>query len=360
MQPALTPALFGLENSNRDFTKKEFWGKNQFNNAFPAALACYMHSQNLEAVYLWLDSNLMVIQKTLAITTLLGLTPLSSGLYFNFEAVFTPYAPLSIGLLPRADLVTQDISQQGNPCLKGLEVKLTALPDEQTFNTSDESLYGCEIVTRPDTIVYLALSIATNFSSNIEQAQLFNLLDPICGLVKDWTDPQEVFPLLTPIIKLLNDVLLIKPNQQKPLVIQPIWKTIGKTSILAEYCFDLFVWSDAAFTRLFVDAALRDRKEITRFSRTVFWLVRMLYDYAKNGKFNQKLILDKMTFNTKNDKAFALGGRGTNKYMRGNNLTQPRLAKEVVKEIILGKGQGFLSPERRLDAAILSTPGLFL
>jgi HindVP restriction endonuclease len=256
MQPALTPALFGLENSNRDFTKKEFWGKNQFNNAFPAALACYMHSQNLEAVYLWLDSNLMVIQKTLAITTLLGLTPLSSGLYFNFEAVFTPYAPLSIGLLPRADLVTQDISQQGNPCLKGLEVKLTALPDEQTFNTSDESLYGCEIVTRPDTIVYLALSIATNFSSNIEQAQLFNLLDPICGLVKDWTDPQEVFPLLTPIIKLLNDVLLIKPNQQKPLVIQPIWKTIGKTSILAEYCFDLFVWSDAAFTRLFVDAAL--------------------------------------------------------------------------------------------------------
>jgi HindVP restriction endonuclease len=86
----------------------------------------------------------------------------------------------------------------------------------------------------------------------------------------------------------------------------------------------------------------------------------MLYDYAKNGKFNQKLILDKMTFNTKNDKAFALGGRGTNKYMRGNNLTQPRLAKEVVKEIILGKGQGFLSPERRLDAAILSTPGLFL
>jgi HindVP restriction endonuclease len=360
MQPMVEPALFGLQNSNRDFTKKEYWGKNQFNNAFPAALACYMYSQNLEAVYLWLDSNLLVIQKTLPLATLLGMPPMSTGLYFNFEAVFTPYAPLIIGSLPRADLVTQDISQQGNPCLKGLEVKLTALPDEQTFKASDESFYGCEIVTRPDTIVYLALSIANKFSSSIEQTQLFNLIDPVCGAIKDWTDPQEVFPLLTPIIKLLNDVLLSKPNQQNPLVIQPIWKTIGKSSVLADYCFDLFVWSDAAFTRLFVDAALRERKEITRFARTTFWLVRMLYDYAKNGKFNQRQILDKMTFNTKNDKAFALGGRGTNKYMRGNNLTQPRLAKEAVKEIILGNGQDFLSPERRLDAAILSTPGLFL
>jgi HindVP restriction endonuclease len=40
-------------------------------------------------------------------------------------------------------------------------------------------------------------------------------------------------------------------------------------------------------------------------------------------------------------------------------LTIPRVNKNAIKEIILGGGQSYLSPERRLDAAILNTPGLF-
>jgi len=31
--------LFGLNNSNRDFSKAESWGKNQFNSSFPATLS---------------------------------------------------------------------------------------------------------------------------------------------------------------------------------------------------------------------------------------------------------------------------------------------------------------------------------
>ncbi|RKZ70412.1 MAG: HindVP family restriction endonuclease, partial [Candidatus Parabeggiatoa sp. nov. 1] len=36
------PRLFGIKHSNRDFSNKESWGKNQFNSSFPVALACYM------------------------------------------------------------------------------------------------------------------------------------------------------------------------------------------------------------------------------------------------------------------------------------------------------------------------------
>ncbi len=49
----------------------------------------------------------------------------------------------------------------------------------------------------------------------------------------------------------------------------------------------------------------------------------------------------------------------TNTYMSCPELTTPRIHKDAIKEIILGGGQNFLSPERRLDAAILNTPGLF-
>jgi site-specific DNA-cytosine methylase len=47
------PGLFGIRYSNRDFTQKNSWGKNQFNSSFPAALACYMSSKQLKANYIY-------------------------------------------------------------------------------------------------------------------------------------------------------------------------------------------------------------------------------------------------------------------------------------------------------------------
>ena len=37
----------------------------------------------------------------------------------------------------------------------------------------------------------------------------------------------------------------------------------------------------------------------------------------------------------------------------------PRVKKNEIKNIILGGGEKLLSPERRFDAAVLGTPGLF-
>lgn len=51
-QNTVQPGLLGLAKSNRDFSQANSWGKNQFNNC----LACYMHSQGLQLVYLTLDT----------------------------------------------------------------------------------------------------------------------------------------------------------------------------------------------------------------------------------------------------------------------------------------------------------------
>lgn len=40
--------LFGLLHSNRDFSQRESWGKNQFNNSFPIALSCYMYHKGIK------------------------------------------------------------------------------------------------------------------------------------------------------------------------------------------------------------------------------------------------------------------------------------------------------------------------
>jgi hypothetical protein len=85
----------------------------------------------------------------------------------------------------------------------------------------------------------------------------------------------------------------------------------------------------------------------------------MLLDICINGRCDYKDIIDKLSYNTKNDKAFASAGNVTNPYMSCENLISPRIRKDEIKNIILGGGQNLLSPERRFDAIIFNSPELF-
>lgn len=352
----IKPGLFGINQSNRDFTKDEAWGKNQFNTSFPAALACYMDYKKINPVYLTLDENLKVTHKKIQLMELFGIKCDSPNLFFAFESDFAPYRKMVIGKLPRADLVTQDSST--DLCLRSIEIKLTALPDNATYDSSQDE-YGCELVIRPDTVVYLALSIASDYINRRED--LLGFFSGTCPKIHKWASINEVLPFVQELAEIIDEISLEHVNSQKPLVMQPVWKTIGKSLQLHESCLDVFVWSDLAFTRLFVDItkSLADSETIKRPMRTTVWLAKMLHDFAENGNFNHEKIIDEMSYNTKNDKAFAANGSITHPYMSCPELTSPRIKKSEIKNMIIGGGQKYLSPERRFDAAILSTPGLF-
>lgn len=216
-------------------------------------------------------------------------------------------------------------------------------------------------MTRPDTIVYLALSIVDKFQ--LSKQEIFNYLHPICSQIDDWSSIRSVLPLIPLLVDCLARLLLSNIELQQPLVLQPIWKTIGKTSKLSENCLDIFVWSNFAFTRLFFDVTKSftqsEIETIQRPMRSVVWLAKMLYEFAQTGKINHKLIIDNLTYNNRNDKAFALSGSNTRQYMKCVELIKPRITKAEIKNIILGGGQDFLSPERRFDAIILSNPEIF-
>lgn len=85
----------------------------------------------------------------------------------------------------------------------------------------------------------------------------------------------------------------------------------------------------------------------------------MLLEVKNHHKFNHQKIIDNLSYNTKNDKAFASAGNVTNKYMRCERLKTPIINKSEIKKIILGGGQNLLSSERRFDAIIFNSPGLF-
>lgn len=345
----MTPGLFGINNSNRDFSKADSWGKNQFNSSFPAALVCYMASKKLDLNYISIKNGKFSIN-SISATDLFTLPFGDARLYFSFETQYTPFQKFVIGSLPRTDLVL--MNYESGKCIRSLEIKLTALPDNTTCDLPDCE-YGSEIVIRPDTIVYLAASIAS--SSLKEISELFKE-NPIH--ISDWTEPKNVLPLLPEINQNLEELSKIIEENQQPVLLQPIWKTEGKSPRLAENCLDVFIWSDAALS-YFISQVANDKKNISRHGRTSVWLYKMLQEIVEKGKFNNGEIIDRLSFNTKNDKAFASSGNITNKYMACANLTKPRILKSEIKNIILGGGQNLLSPERRFDAIIFNSPELF-
>lgn len=347
-----TPDLFGLTHSNRDFSKQESWGKNQFNSSFPAALCCYLASRNLTANYLqFQDAQFKIGQ--IPIDQLFGLKPLSTATYFSFETSFSAYDQYSVGHIPRTDLV---ISKTGirPEQVAALEIKLTALPDSTTCD-SDEADYGSELVVRPDTMFYLAAGLAHNNKARLGR---HFYADPV--KLNDWTDPGEVLAAFEIIHQKMFAFLCDPDLVETPNIVQPIWKTNGKSANLAEHCLDVFAWSTAGFLYFLLQiTSTVNNKTISRPMRSLIWTYKMLLDIATVGQTNYQDTIDSLSFNTKNDKAFAVSGVVTRNYMRHENLQKPRIRRDEIRSIILGGGQNMLSPERRFDAIIVSSPDLF-
>lgn len=351
----IKPSLFGIKHSNRDFEQKDTWGKNQFNSSFPIALASYMAYKGIDNVYLVLDKKQKVKCDKISTQKLFGIAPVSDDLFFSFESSYSPYERFVIGELPRVDLVTQQRSD--GTILKGMEIKLTALPDNSTCELADNQ-FGTEIVTRPPTIIYLACSIASLYPKSY--LSLRKYFDAKFDKLRDWANPEIVLPHIQDMINSLDRILLDNNTKQEPIIIQPVWKTEGKSSHLSENCLDVFVWSNFAFVELIVKE-LRNQQiyKITRQVRTIVWLFKMLYDFSKTGQFYPKQIIDDYSYNSLNDKAFAVSGIATHNFMQSPELTKPRIERSEIRNIILGGGQNLLSPERRFDAIIFNTPGLF-
>lgn len=347
------PGLFGLKKSNRDFSERDSWGKNKFNSSFPTALCCYLAHKGMEANYLQFQDGKFSIS-TISIAEVFGTDPLGESTFFGFEVPFNKFDQYALGSVPRTDLVVSTLGIDPVQT-SALEVKLTAVPD-QTTHALDEREHGAELVVRPDTIFYLAAGLAHD-----NKTLLSEYFSDVPVRLSDWTDPEEALDRFGEIHQALRNFLEAPNVIQRPIIIQPIWKTIGKSPVLAEHCLDVFVWSTAGFLDFIL--SLRDSEDesrrLTRAMRAMVWTYSMLLDISVQGKTNFQATIDRLSYNTKNDKAFSASGIVTKKFMAGPNLTKPRIKKSEVREIILGGGQELLSPERRFDAIIVNSLEIF-
>ena len=345
--------LFGQKYSSRDYTKAKYWGKNQFNSSFPASLVAYMSSKNIKLVYLKTDEDNNLYHDYISGEELFGIDPLSEQAFYNFEAGYSSYERFYTGDREKIDLVMMNRETEKNLC--GLEVKLTALPDNTTKKFSEDK-YSCEIVMRPPTICFLACSICENYENNKE-----HLRSLISGIPKinHWETPEEVAPHYKAIENVILKVASDMADKQSPLILQPVWKTVKDKMQLADDCLDAFVWSNLAVLQMCLKGEENSGTEISRFQRTIVWIYKMLFDFCAYDKFDYVEIIKNHSYGNANDKAFAISGIQTHKFLTCDELTHPRIHNNEIKNIILGGGQNMLSPERRFDAVLFYSPEIF-
>lgn len=343
--------LFGIVNSNR--TVDDHWGKNCFNSSFPAATASYMLANNIPAIYIRLaevDGKLKVIADEIPINQVFNCgNKRPEELYFSFESVFEPYQQYSFDAIDGIDLVVKDTS--GN-FLAPLEVKLTVLPTDQT-SRQQESKWGCELVIRSATTSYCALGM---FDSVKEHSQhIREIFEKACSSIQMWDNDYEMSHKVSTLCASINLFQQEYYRHQKPLLMQTIWKTQGKSPLLADQAFDIVVWSDYAFSRLFIDSSSTVAETMSRPMRATARLARCLWELSKSGKIRVVDIYRQMAFGTQTDKEFAIAGSKWRQYVTAGRIVTPILPKEVVNHIIADGYIEKLSPERRFDQTLYFT-----
>jgi len=347
--PELEPTLYGIKHSNR--ASRDFWGKNQFNSSFPVALACYMRDKGVKAIYLKLNEDLKVEPVELSFDDVFNTKKSNQDLYFSFESKYEPYQNYSYGDIGGIDLV---IKETNGTFLRPLEVKLTVIPDSSTAKDAEKD-WGSEIVFRPATTKYCALGIIDSCKEKLPWIR--KIFEPVCHDMQDWGNKYEILKKLPKLLDAVDELERGILDLQKPFLLQPIWKTEGKSPYLAANALDIFVWSDLSLSRLFLDAARQNvnSEAVNRQMRSSARMARFFHHVSTSEKVPLIKIYTEMAFGRQTDKEFAVNGRVTKRYMNSSRKIVPAIKREDLTNIILNGGEKKLSPERRFDQTVYFT-----
>jgi len=343
--------LFGIKHSNRSVEKH--WGKNCFNSSFPTSVACYMLANNMPAMYNRLavvDGELCVEVSEISLRDVFNSDDFTfDELDFHFESRFEPYQQYSFDTIDGIDLVVKHTD--GN-YFAPLEVKLTVLPDSTTYK-KPESDWGSELVVRSATTSYCALGMFDSVKEDASEVR--DIFEKACSDISSWTNDFEMSHKTAAVSECINTFQKRYLERQKPLIMQTLWKTQGQSPFLADNAFDIVVWSDYAFSRLFVDRALEVEPTMSRHMRASAKLARCIWELSKSGKIKLAEIYRQMAFDNQTDKEFSISGQGWRKYISSERIAKPILSKDVIEEIIESGYIDRLRPERRFDQTLYFT-----
>lgn len=358
--------IYGLNHASHSFTSKKDFGKNIFTNAFPLAVAQYMAiEKKLPVVKIQAampdikntDTPMNNIKPTTkhVLTDwgeIIGCDPKDA--FFSFEKVYNGYKENTRNEPKQSDVVICDKNNLQEH-LRPLEIKLVVTPTSGSANHPREN-QTCEIVTRPSTIEQLAFSIADSYGEEGKELLRSTILEHIKSPMDfKWDDESYMKKHIGQVHSAVMGIIRkgIEYQKQTPLVLTVVWRTEGQRPTLDKNAVDVFVWTDLAFLQLFTDSELISKDKISRPARSLCWLVSSLIDWSMQGTLQFSKHHGKITFGAQTDKAGAFSGNKTLRHMKSKEFIYPRITRDEVSDILTYNALSALTPERRLDAALV-------
>lgn len=350
--------LYGLENATHDFSKERSFGKNIFTNALPISLAMYLTNEmGLDPGWVRATNHngkLSIAHGTKPLSEIIGAAP--ENAYWCFEEGFDGYNRYATRQVNNSDIVVKDLASGKET--SAFEVKLTVVPTSNTANKTRDK-QSCELVVRPPSIEQLCFSIAAGYGPD-RRHDIGDIIASHLGYPMDynWSNEQFMLEKLPVVTDAAEDIAINNIKNQRPFLLNAIWRTIGKSPALDKGAFDVFFWSDLAFLQFFTRSARtqinNNESAIGRPSRSTIWLVKALWDYSTQGKVTFKHAHSEITFGGQTDKAGAFTGAVSLEMVKCPFFIHPRIGRDQYLNIVKPEGIKMLSPERRLDGVLMS------
>ena len=203
-------------------------------------------------------------------------------------------------------------------------------------------------MVRSATTSYCALGIWDEIKDHSREVR--EIFEDACSNIESWTNDYEMSHKTPNLKNVLDTFEKEYIDHQKPLVLQPFWKTRGQAPRLADNAFDIVVWSNFAFSRLFIETA--NEESMSRPMRASARMARCIWELSKSGKIRVQDIYRQMAFGQQTDKELSVPGDRWRRYITSDRVVTPILPKSAKDEIIAPGFIERLMPERRFDQTL--------
>lgn len=338
------PAFYGIKESN--LAAEGMWSREMFPKAFSVALVNYMGGQGIDLNTVSAD-RLDCRVGEIGVNELYGGTGLGTDkLVFDFDTVYAPHAAIA-DAVPESDLVVT--GRDGVP-LRRLDMQASVVPDASTNGLAPE-LMGPELTVRTPSLVNCALSMATSLMDDREDA-----LRILCEDIPEnldwriWDSVRDYVPTVIDSILGLEAEFI---DRQSPFMLQSIWRSEDGGPLMAEHALDAFVWTDYAFTRLFLGSTRRPSDGgPSRPARCAVRLHMMLTDLLAERRPDMDALVLATRYGVSGNKEFMVSGKATNRLMACDRLAMPAVPSSDVPKLATEGFESMIVPERRLDASV--------
>ncbi|MNU36421.1 HindVP restriction endonuclease [compost metagenome] len=349
---------------------EELYSKGIFTNSFPIALANWMDTKGIQPRYVegrignaaHLEVNLRDARDIFD-----GIDP--GTLHFDFEKPYEPFSKLhseeESRKLTKMDVVASDPLFSGRQ-IKGLENKLTVVPDSSTHLLPEEQ-HAPEMVLRPASVAAACSSLYLSMSEDTKNSLRLLYKTLKLSSIRDWTNESEMLKKYPAVSSFIEGVLSETQHVQRAFLLQPIWATHGLSWLPRKLAFDLLVWSDhALLTLIYLESQNGDNAEsatgskrgrkkgekLGRSRRTIIRMCLMFNELLFDDEYNFNRSFKDICFDEQTDKEGSIPGKRILAQVGSEPFVDRRIPFTDIFEIIPLEGMDLITPERRCDLTI--------